>query len=270
MTATLALYLEFTRITFLKMLAYRLRYYTGIASYLVFVAGNAFLFRAIYAAAPPGTIMGGFDRESIVTYLAIAWIGRSLVFNNIDRDLESLVTEGHIAQQLTKPYDFQVATYFGALGEMAFRLVLFTIPISFVIFPLFGVAGPASPSHGAAAALSFFLAFLVSSGLNFLVGTCALFLKSILGLVRAKHVISEFLTGALVPLSFFPEPARRIAEMLPFPAIGYFPVTIWMGQRSGPLLAQTLLLQAAWAVALWVAGGLLWRAGVRRLTVQGG
>jgi ABC-2 type transport system permease protein len=269
-TAALALYLEFTRITFLKMLAYRLRYYTGIASYLVFVAGNAFLFRAIYAAAPPGSLIGGFDRETIVTYLAVTWIGRSLVFNNIDREIETLVTEGHIAQQLTKPYDFQVATYFGALGEMLFRLVLFTIPISLVIVPLFGVSGPASPPAGAAATLSFLLAFLVSSGLNFLVGACALFLKSILGLVRAKHVISEFLTGALVPLSFFPEPARRIVEMLPFPAIGYWPVTIWMGQREGWHLAETLARQAAWAVILWAAGALLWRAGVRRLTVQGG
>ena len=54
MTAALRLYGEFTRITFLKMLAYRLRYYTGIVTYLVFVAGNTFLFRAIYAGLPAG------------------------------------------------------------------------------------------------------------------------------------------------------------------------------------------------------------------------
>ena len=45
MTNTLTLYLEFTRITFIKMLAYRLRYYTGDVTYVVFVAGNVFLFR---------------------------------------------------------------------------------------------------------------------------------------------------------------------------------------------------------------------------------
>lgn len=270
MTATLALYAEFTRITFLKMLAYRLRYYTGVVSYLVFVAGNTFLFRAIYAAAPPGASFGGFDRDQIVTYLALAWIGRSLIFNNIDRDLGTLVSEGDIAQTLTKPYDFQRATYFGAAGEMLFRLVLFTVPISVVVFPLFGVAGPASASAGAAAALSFFLAFLVSTGLNFVVGTFALRLKSILGLVRAKLVVSEFLTGALVPISFFPDSVRKVLEMSPFPAIGYVPVTVWMGKCEGGALVDALLRQATWAVALYLLGALLWRSGVKRTTVQGG
>ena len=270
MTAALALYAEFTRITFLKMLAYRLRYYTGVVSYLVFVAGNTFLFRAIYAAAPPGTSIGGYDVDAIVTYLAMAWIGRSLVFNNIDRDLGTLVAEGDIAQTLTKPYDFQRATYFGAAGEMLFRLVLFTVPISCVVFPLFGVAGPASAAAGAVALLSFFFAFLVSTGLNFVVGTFALRLKSILGLVRAKLVVSEFLTGALVPLSFFPDPARKIVECSPFPAIGYVPVTIWMGRCEGRALVGALLAQAGWAAALYLLGAALWQSGVKRTTVQGG
>jgi ABC-2 type transport system permease protein len=269
-TAALALYGEFARITFLKMLAYRLRYYTGVVTYLVFVAGNTFLFRAVYRDLPADAQIGGFDAQSIVTYIAIAWIGRSLTFNNIDRDISTQVTEGNIAQNLMKPIDFQAMTYFGALGELAFRFVLFTLPISLVVFPLFRVGGPASLADGAAAALSFLLAFVVNSGVNFVVGTFALHLKSILGLVRAKYVLLELLTGALVPLSFFPDPWRGIVEMLPFQAIGWIPVTIWMGQRQGAELVQALAVQAFWAVALTLLGALLWRHGVRRTTVQGG
>lgn len=268
--ASLGVYLEFTRVAFLKMLAYRLRYYTGILSYLIFVAGNAFLFRAVYAGFEPGTEIGGYDADSIVTYIAIAWIGRSLTFNNIDREISSAVTEGNIAQSLLKPIDFQAMTFFGALGEMGFRLVLFTLPISLVVFPLFGVRGPASPEAAAGAVVSFFLAFLVNSGVNFVVGTFALHLKSILGLVRAKYILLEFLTGALVPLSFFPPPLLRVVEWLPFQAIGYVPVTIWMGQRSGAALAEALAIQAFWAAALIALGAFLWRHGVRRTTVQGG
>ena len=67
-SAPLRLYLEFARVTFLKMLAYRLRYYTGIVTYLVFVAGNAFLFRAVYAGLPEGTSVGGYGVEGIITY----------------------------------------------------------------------------------------------------------------------------------------------------------------------------------------------------------
>jgi ABC-2 type transport system permease protein len=268
--APLRLYLEFTRITFLKMLAYRLRYYTGVVSYLVFVAGNAFLFRAVYAAMPPGREIGGYDAESIVTYIAIAWIGRSLVFNNIDSELSTAVTEGNIALNLMKPVDFQAMTFFGALGELGFRLVLFTLPISIVVFPLFGVAGPAGAESAAGAAASFFLAFVVNSGVNFIVGTFALRMKSIYGVMRAKYIVLELLTGALVPLSFFPDSLRRVTELLPFQAIGYVPVTIYMGQRTGAELWEALALQAFWGVALYGVGALLWATGVRRTSVQGG
>jgi ABC-2 type transport system permease protein len=268
--AAVPLYLEFTRVTFLKMLAYRLRYYTGVFSYLVFVAGNTFLFRAIYAALPEGADPGGFDADSIATYIALAWIGRSLVFNNVDRELSTQVQEGHITQNLIKPIDFQLMTYFGALGETGFRLLLFTLPISVVIFPLFGVQGPASPVAALAALPAFFLAFLVNTGVNFVVGTMALRLKSILGLVRAKHVVLELLTGALVPLSFFPGTSRVVVEALPFASITYHPVTIWMGKVEGRELLGVLALQAFWAVSLYALGALLWHAGIRRTTVQGG
>lgn len=264
------LYLEFARITFLKMLAYRLRYYTGILTYLIFVAGNAFLFRAVYTGLPAGAVVGGYDASAIVTYLAVAWIGRSLVFNNIDREMSTAVSEGHIATSLMKPIDFQAMTYFAALGEMGFRLVLFTVPIGLVVFPLFGVRGPASMEAAAGAGLSFLLAFVVNCGVNFVTGTFALWLKSIFGLVRAKYIVLEFLTGALIPLSFFPHPWDRVAELSPFAAIGYVPVTIWMGERDGADLLAALALQAFWAAALYALGAALWRAGIRRTTVQGG
>ncbi|HMB67713.1 MAG TPA: ABC-2 family transporter protein, partial [bacterium] len=206
----------------------------------------------------------------IVTYIAIAWIGRSLTFNNVDRELASQVTEGHIAQNLLKPIDFQAMMFFEALGEAAFRCILFTVPIAVVIVPLFHVGAPADATAGLAASLSFFLAFLVNTGVNFIVGTFALRLKSIMGLVRAKYVVTELLTGALVPLSFFPGVWRTVVESLPFASITYVPVTIWMGLCEGPALTRALAVQAFWAVTLYAVGMLGWRLGIRRTTVQGG
>ncbi len=265
-----SLYFQFARIQFLQMLAYRLRYYTGVVTYLIYVAGNTALYHAMYAGLPAGGTLGGFDLPAMLTYVAISWVGRSLTFNNVDREMAMQVAGGNIAQSLLKPVDMQLMQYFSALGEMAFRLVLFTVPISLVIFPLFRVGGPAGPSSAGWALLSFFLAFLVNTGVNFVVGTFALHLKSIWGVLRAKSIVLELLTGTMVPFSFFPEVVQRIVECLPFQAIGYVPVTIWLGQRSGEEIAGSLLLQAGWAVALFALGTALWRFGVRRTTIQGG
>jgi ABC-2 type transport system permease protein len=224
----------------------------------------------VYASLEPGASIGGYDATEIITYISVAWIGRSLTFNNIDREISSQVTEGNITQSLLKPIDFQVMTYFGALGEAGFRLVLFTLPISVVVFPLFRVGAPVSAGAAAAVAVSYFLAFLVGSGINFVLGTFALRLKSILGLVRAKMLMLAFLTGTLVPLTFFPGPLRTAVELLPFQAMSYIPVTIWLGKRTGPELWEGLAIQLFWAVALFALGRVLWLTGVRRASVQGG
>jgi ABC-2 type transport system permease protein len=73
-----------------------------------------------------------------------------------------------------------------------------------------------------------------------------------------------------VPFSFFPEWFQRVVEWLPFQAIGYVPVMIYLGKRPGDQLWHALLLQAAWAAGLWLAGRWAFRRSLRRVVVQGG
>jgi len=271
--ASLQLYLGFVRLAFLKFLAYRLRYYTGVVSYTIFVAGNAYLYRALFASRPEmaGTVeIGGFTLPEMITYIAVAWIGRSFTFNNIDRTLSTQVQQGEIAMQLIKPLHVQTVMMFEAVGEAAFRLLLFTVPIMVVVVPLFGIQGPAHPSLYAWTLLSFVLALIVGSQLNFLVGCLAFDLKNISGVMRAKHISMDFLSGVLVPFSFFPAWVESLVGYLPFQALSYVPVTIYLNQHTGAGLWRALGLQALWAVVLFLAGRMLWNRAMRRVTLQGG
>ncbi|MBE0566549.1 MAG: ABC-2 family transporter protein [Krumholzibacteria bacterium] len=272
--ATAGLYLHFVRLAFLKFLAYRLRYYTGVISYTIFVAGYYYLYRALYASRAPGpggvAEMGGLTVGEMITYVAVGWIGRSFYFNNIGRDLMHQVREGQIAMQLIKPYDVQSVMMFEAAGEAVFRLVMFTVPITVVIVPLFGVHLPPQPVLLGWTVLSFTLSLVVYSQLNFLVGCLAFHMKNIDGVLRAKMVSGDFLAGVIVPFSFFPEWFQRVVEWLPFQAIGYLPVMIYLGKRPGDELWQALLVQAGWAVGLWLAGRVAFRRSLRQVVVQGG
>ncbi len=64
----------------------------------------------------------------------------------------------------------------------------------------------------------------------------------------------ELLTGTMLPLTFFPDAVRRVAEVLPFAGIAYLPVSIWMGTNRGDAMLRALAIQAFWAVALFVIG----------------
>jgi len=270
--ASLRLYAGFVRLAFLKFLAYRLRYYTGVVSYTIFVTGNAYLYKALYASRPvaAGVEIGGLSLPEMITYIAVAWIGRSFTFNNIDRTLAMQVQQGEIAMQLIKPLHPQTVMMFEAVGEAAFRLLMFTLPIMLVVVPVYGIQGPPDPALYGWTVLSFALAFLMGSQLNFMVGCLAFDLKNINGVIRAKNISLDFLAGVLVPFTFFPGWFQTVVGWLPFQGLSYVPVTIYLGKRTGDELALALTLQVAWALALFIAGRLLWNRAMRRVTVQGG
>ncbi len=272
-TASLGLYGHFVRLAFLKFLAYRLRYYTGVFSYTIFVAGHYYLYLALYAGRAadglPATV-GGLTVREMVTYVAISWIGRSLYFNNISRDLARMVTEGEIAMQLIKPFHLQSVMMFEAVGEAGFRLIMFTVPIMLVVVPLFGVGAPTGAAALGWTLVSFTLSLIIYSQLGFLVGCLAFAMKNIQGVLRAQMVGMDFLTGVIVPFTFFPGWFQTAVAWLPFQCISYVPVMIYLGKRTGPDLVAGLLLQTAWAVGLTVAARLVWRVAIRRVTVQGG
>ena len=270
---SVGLYFHFIRLAFLKFLAYRLRYYTGVVSYTIFVSGHYYLYTALFAsrvADSGNATIGGLSIGEMITYVAISWIGRSFYFNNIARDLMHMITEGEIAMQLIKPFHVQTVMMFEAVGESGFRLLMFTLPIMVVVVPLFGIGRPPETALYFWTFLSFCLALVIYSQVNFLLGCLAFYMKNIQGVLRAKMVSMDFLTGVVVPFTFFPDWFQRVVEWLPFQGISYIPVTIYLGKRPGEELYLAVLLQLAWAVALFVAGRLVWRFSVRRVVVQGG
>ena len=60
----------------------------------------------------------------------------------------------------------------------------------------------------------------------------AFFTTYIFGMLMAKEALLSFLTGQLIPLSFFPPLVQRIFDFLPFSSMVYTPVMIYLGKYS--------------------------------------
>ena len=260
-------YWELARIGFINILAYRLRYYMGVVTYFINVAVYYFIWRAIYEHSAE---IQGFRLNQMLTYVAIWWMIRSFYFNNIDHDLAVDVMEGKITMDLIKPVDFQTMHIARAAGESFFRLFMLTLPAGLLIGLVFPVQPPVSVAHFVLFFVSVVLAFFIVAALNFLVGVCAVRLKSILGLLRAKYFLLELLSGLLLPMSFFPKPLQRIFDWLPFQHISYSPLLIYLGKVNGAEITRILSLQLAWIVILLLLGQGWWRLSRRKITIQGG
>ena len=261
-------YVEYSRIGFVNILAFRLRYYTGIVTYLINVTVYYFIWKALYTG--DADFARGYSFEDMVTYVAVGWVIRSVYFNNIDQNMATDVLEGKIALSLLKPVSVQTIYLGRAFGEAAFRLILLTTPAAFVITLIFPVRAPTGAGLFVVFLLSLILSVLLMGAINFIVGCFAVRMKSILGLLRAKFFIQELLSGLLLPMTMFPEPARTIVSYLPFQHIAYTPLRIYLGKVGDGEPAGLLLLQAFWVVALMAFGAWFWKIMVRKVTIHGG
>jgi ABC-2 type transport system permease protein len=259
--------LSFVRIGFLNMLAYRARYYVGVLTYLFNVAVYYFIWRAVFRNSP--TVVG-LSLAEMITYVAVGWTIRSFYFNEIDRDIAAQVREGRLAMNLIRPVNFQTVMISDAAGQSAFRAALFTLPIGVVVALLFHVRPPDSALAGLLFLTSALLSFFLVAALNFLVGLIAIRTKSILGILRAKYLVLELLSGLLIPTTLFPQPLRSILLASPFPHINFTPATLYLGKATGGAAARMLVEQAGWTAVLLALGQWVWIRSRHRITIQGG
>ncbi|HUK29969.1 MAG TPA: ABC-2 family transporter protein [Candidatus Acidoferrum sp.] len=273
----LAPYAEFTRIGFVNILAFRLRYYMGILTYLINVTVYYFIWTAVFRASPGTTsanlaaaTLNGYTLAQMLTYVAVGWIIRSLYWNTIDQEMAYEVIEGKIAMDFIKPVSIQWMWICRALGETGFRLILLTAPTVIAIALLFPVQLPASGANFALFLVAVAGSILLMSAINFMIGTCAIPLKSILALIRAKYWLIELLSGLLIPMTYFPKVLQKIAAWLPFEHIAYTPLQIYLGKLNGTEALKVIATQWVWiAILLW-AGSAWWTRATRKITIHGG
>ena len=273
----LAPYAEFSRIGFVNILSFRLRYYAGIFTYLINVTVYYFIWTAIYRAAANAEAagaatanIGGYDLSQILTYVAVGWIIRSLYWNTIDQEMAYEVIEGKIAMDFIKPVSIQWMWISRALGETAFRLIMLTALTSVAVVLLFPVHLPASWANFGMFVVSVIGSILLMAAINFMIGTCAIPLTSILALIRAKYWLIELLSGLLIPMTYFPASLQKVAAWLPFEHIAFTPLQIYLGKLNGAAALKALAVQWLWiAVLLWL-GDLWWSRATRKITIHGG
>jgi ABC-2 type transport system permease protein len=260
-------YVEMIRIRFLTMLAYRLNYFSGILTYVVYTGGYYFLWNAVYGGRES---LGGMTAAAMTTYLAIAWMTRSFYFNNLDREIADEIKSGAVAIQMIRPYNYLAGKLFSALGEALFRLLFWMIPGMVVAALLFPVQLPGNAGTYALWALAAAMAFLVSALLNAVFGLLTFFLQNAQGLRWAKSLATDLLSGLFLPLTFYPIWLQAIIRWLPFQTISYLPNLIFTGGLQGRDAWAAIGLQVVWAGLLALLTWRLWHRARRYLVVQGG
>ena len=231
-----------------------------------------FLWSAIYGSSPK-TVLAGLTRDEMTVYIFMAYVTSSIVTIAVSEWVSDDVVKGTVAMQLIKPIDYRLSLIARATGQMIYR---FIVPSVFIWAGLelyqYFVLGLGFTGIGNIALylLSCILSFLIYVLFDFCVGMIAFFTSYVFGLYLVKDALLRFLTGQLIPLSFFPEAVQGVFEFLPFSSMLYTPVMIYLGKYQGNELLFVLLRQAVWVLILYALGSLVWNRVTKRLVVLGG
>jgi ABC-2 type transport system permease protein len=252
---------------FQDALQYRGNYVLGMLSGLALVLAMFFFWRAGFEGRAS---IAGYGWAQTKTYLLIGYLAGNLVAFSAEARLSSRIRRGSIACDLLLPVDFQGARLCETLGDVAAQglpalVVTVAVGIAFA-----GVLPPSGPAAAAGAAIALLLGVVLKSAIVYAAALLCFWTTNFVGISWARAALTNLLSGALIPLSFFPAGVAAALRWLPFAGITDTPARIYLGQLTGPGAVGAVALEAAWTVVLLLVGRGIWRAATAELNVHGG
>jgi ABC-2 type transport system permease protein len=258
---------ELARRGYRRYAAYPAATLAGLFTNTVFGFMIAYILLGLYSHREQ---VGGYSASDTLTY---TWITQGMLAAIAVwgwYELALRIRTGDIATDLTRPVDPLRAGLAFDFGRAIYQIIFRGLPPLVVGALVFDLTAPTNPLVWLAFAVSVALAIGVSFGFRFLYNTSAFWLLHYRGAVVVSVLIASLLSGLYVPVVFFPEWLKAIAYATPFPAMLQIPIDIFVERRHGAGIAGALLLQLFWLGVLLLACRLSFRAGTRKLVIQGG
>lgn len=223
------------------------------------------LWRAAYASEGGGAV-AGYTLRDLLWYLMLA---ETIVLSRprMAQQIAAQVKDGSIAYLLNKPYSFLLYQAAASLGDSALRLLFNAAAGGAVVWLLVGP--PPAPLGLLVVLPAMVLGWLLDFCVAALIGLTAFFAEEVAAFEWIYNKILFLLGGMLIPLDFFPDWLRRVAEALPFAAAIYGPARLFVNP-SAPALGALLAVQIAWLVGLGLVVALAYNRGTAHLSINGG
>lgn len=260
-------YLYIARTRMQAMLAYRFQVWTYIIMQCLMMIAVAFFWRAVYGGTE---VSHGVTGDTMITYTVVSTLMGSLYWMGVEDRITDAIKSGSIATDMIKPINLFTLYLAEDIGTIAVNFFISTLPLFIVGVLLFGLPVPASGGHF----LLFLLSYILGWGINWTFSALfALMSFSAIDMGPAfaiKYHFVNMLSGAVIPLWFFPEWLQKALYCLPFVYMFQEPLSMFIGKYDIGECLIKLGIQAVWFIALTLIFVFAQKRATRRILVQGG
>lgn len=264
-------YLAVFRIRFINSLQYRSAALAGMATQFAWGFMEILAFAAFYRANPAAFPME-FSHTVSYIWLQQAFLALFMVWF-FEGEIFDSISSGNIAYELARPVDLYGRWFSQTAANRVAKAVLRSLPILLVAALVPEPYRLSLPPHAGQFSL-FLISALLSLGVvvsfSMLIYITTFYTLSAAGMRIIAAALSDFLAGAIIPLPFFPQPFRAIAEVLPFAAMQNMPLRIYSGNIAGSAALWGIGMQVFWLLSLTLLGRVMMKRALGKVVVQGG
>jgi len=265
------IYLALVRMRFINGLQYRAAALAGIATQFGFGFMFISLYLAFYRANPSAFPM---EISQVVSYIWIQQAFLALFMTwFFEADIFAAITSGQISYDLARPMDLYGKWFCQCAASRLSRAVLRCFPLILVGLVLphpYRLILPPDAAQFSLFILSSILALSVVVAFGMFVYISTFYTMSPVGVRMVSAALADFMAGSIVPLPFFPDGFRHVAQALPFAAMQNMPLRIYSGNISGADALYGIIFQLCWLAVLLALGKLWMGATLKKVVVQGG
>ncbi len=264
-------YTSLFRIRFINSLQYRAAAWGGISTQFAWGGMTILMFWAFYQDGRNSFPME-FSMLSSYIWLQQATITMYMIWFT-DSEIFESITTGNVAYDLARPIDIYNMWFVKNIALRLSKVVLRCLPIF-----IFASLLPEPFKLSLPKDFTYFFSFLISGTLSFFLSVAIIMIIYIItfytlsprGSMLMFASLAEFLSGALIPIPFFPEAWQTVLNLLPFASIQNSTFLIYVGYIGKSEILPTIALQAFWLVVMYAIGKLLISHALKRVVVQGG
>lgn len=268
----MSVYLGYLKIRFLDNIQYKIAALAGVLTQ--FAWGGMYIM--LFATFLKNGTSSDMSISQMSTYI---WLQQAffMMFNlwSIDRDVLDTVTSGNIAMELVKPVDLYNIWHARNFGLKMGTTILRCVPMIIIcmLLPLgeYGLAAPSSITNFIFFVITLILSmFLVISYIMIMFGVL-MSTVSAHGIRIAFQLVSEFLSGLVIPIAFMPDFLVKIIKFTPFYYMQNVSFNIYSGYISDiSEMIKIVGVQVFWLLLLTIIGKILIKKQEKKIVVQGG
>lgn len=264
-------YLSYFKLKFKTGLQYKAAAIAGMSTQFFFGIIYVSVYIAFYNSDSSNLPM---PLNELVSFLWLNQCFFALIFMWYkDKDILNLIKKGNIAYELCRPQDLYFMWYFKILGERLSSVVLRFLPVMIIALLL-----PHPYNLDLTISFPRLLIFLISLLLSSLLVVAIILLFHIIclytldekGVVNMFMVVTDILSGLVLPIPFFPKFLQKICNILPFRYVSDFPFRLYVGNISLNEGINGIIIQIIWIIILFIIGKTLMNNALKKTVVQGG